>query len=139
MSYNLFLDDIRNPPMVASYIQPSALKNLYLELDWVIVRSYIEFVETIRKKGIPSLVSFDHDLSISHYSVPTTGESWDEYYSDDNRERTGYDCAFHLLAACVERNVDLPQCLVHSMNIVGRENIEALLKNFKKAQNETRN
>ncbi len=53
MGYKLFLDDIRTVKMVYPD-QP--------EEDYVIVKSYIEFVNCITQKGLPEFISFDYDL-----------------------------------------------------------------------------
>jgi len=47
MTYSLYLDDERDPKT---------------DRDWVVVRSYDEFVQTVEERGCPSYVSFDHDL-----------------------------------------------------------------------------
>ena len=61
MSYHLFLDDAR---------KPSDVKWIELPLvNWTIVRNYKEFVETIIKNGIPTTISFDHDLSMADYEI----------------------------------------------------------------------
>ncbi len=128
MSYNLFLDDIRTPGSTASY-SPVADKDLYLKLDWKIVRNYDEFVNLITLKGLPSLISFDHDLAEAHYDPST----WKENFS--YLEKTGYDCAKWLITYCMDNNLKLPEFKVHSMNPVGKENIKQLLFNFKNQQN----
>jgi hypothetical protein len=46
-SYQLFLDDVRDPPTKGS---------------WVVARSYEDFKTVLREKGAPDLVAFDHDL-----------------------------------------------------------------------------
>lgn len=46
MSYNLFLDDIRDAPYET----------------WITVRSYDEFCLYITEHGVPLGISFDHDL-----------------------------------------------------------------------------
>lgn len=61
MSYNLFLDDIRNPSDCIHYMYTP----IYTSVDWVIVRNYNEFVKTIEEKGLPEIVSFDHDLGLN--------------------------------------------------------------------------
>jgi hypothetical protein len=121
MSYNLFLDDIRDPSD-AGYSE---------DMEWVVVRNYKDFVDLISREGIPDIVSFDHDLADEHYSVGAS-ITWDEYYSSDDREKTGYDCAAFLLGACIKENRDIPKCFIHSMNPVGRERINALLSSWKK-------
>lgn len=98
MGYRLYIDDIRTPRT----------------LGWIIVRSYEDFVATIKKHGIPDEISFDHDLG------------WDE---ENNMERkSGYDCAKWL----VDNQIVIENVNVHSANPVGRKNIEELLRNFEK-------
>jgi hypothetical protein len=90
--YSLYLDDERDPKT---------------NRDWIIVRSYDEFVNTIQELGIPAYISFDHDLS---------------------EEKTGMNCAKWL----VDNNIVLEDFNVHSANPVGGGNIKRLLENWKK-------
>ena len=64
-TYNLFLDDVRNPKDCCQYM-PDA--KFYFNSEFVIVRNYDEFVNFIRKNGLPNIISFDHDLADEHYS-----------------------------------------------------------------------
>lgn len=135
--YNLFLDDVRSPRDAwrdthktdylrpiwdvsnAGGLQPEDPK--YKELaesfhtNWIIIRSYDEFIQFVEdmhlNDGFPSLISFDHDL----------GEG-----------KSGYDCAKWLVNFCMDHNLQMPNYLIHSMNPVGTENIDSLLKNFNK-------
>lgn len=118
MSYYLFLDDIRNPSDV-----------LWAELPrdqaYDIVRDYHEFVSHIMRNGVPSFVAFDHDLG-------------DEYYEEDNDnvlELSGYDCAKWLVEYCDEIGRMFPKYIVHSMNPIGRERIDAYIVNARKHLN----
>ncbi|WP_363315998.1 cyclic-phosphate processing receiver domain-containing protein [Chryseobacterium sp.] len=111
----LFLDDIRYPAEVYQYTQ----QGIFLRKDWHIVRNYDQFVNRILKKGLPEMISFDHDLA-------------DENYRKSNAEKTGYDCVKWLIDYCLDNGIDLPKFYCHSMNPVGKENIISLLKNFKK-------
>jgi hypothetical protein len=63
MDYCLYLDDIRFPQDAFNYTKDIR----YLKLQWTIVRSFDEFVKTIVENGVPILVSFNHDISDSHY------------------------------------------------------------------------
>ena len=71
--YKLFLDDMRHPRECMYYHMPHMPMNkvIYSETDWVIVRSYTDFVQKItelfEQKKFPWLSSFDHDLSFEHY------------------------------------------------------------------------
>lgn len=114
----LFLDDIRYPIEAYHYTQ----QNIFLRKDWHIVRNYEQFVNRILEKGLPEMISFDHDLADEHYLGPD---------SQEFVEKTGYDCAKWLVEYCMDYYLDLPEFYCHSMNPVGKENIESLLKNFK--------
>ncbi|EMR01425.1 cyclic-phosphate processing receiver domain-containing protein [Cesiribacter andamanensis] len=95
-NYKLYIDDIRTPKTSG----------------WVVVRSFDEFVYTIKRKGIPSEISFDHDLG------------WD--YINNQEMKSGYDCAKWL----VENDILIQNFNVHSANPVGAKNISCLLENF---------
>lgn len=122
MKYKLFLDDIRMPGNCLSYmhLRIGAKNPIYLE-DWEIVRNYDEFVDCIEKKGLPTHVSFDHDLAEVHYDH----ETWIEGFK--YTEETGNDCAKWLVEYVRKNNLELPICFVHSMNPVGTENIKRTL------------
>lgn len=118
LRYNLFLDDERMPSDVvwcAIGLGP-----------WVIVRSYEEFRDYIKKNGIPHRVSFDHDLCDAHYQACFAGSH------DYGPEKTGYDAAKWLVFHCGER-CPFPDYTVHSMNPIGRENITSFIENARKA------
>lgn len=130
MSYNLFLDDIRNPVEVCTYIKPVSLQAFFKDYEWVICRNYSEFTNYIIKNGIPNVISFDHDLADEHY---TPEEYWTGYESSRNyqedkyphyTEKTGYDCAKWLIEYCMKNNTDIPKSILcHSMNPVGKDKI----------------
>ena len=109
MSYNLFLDDERNPN-----------KFLNDTRTWVIVRNHKQFVETITKNGLPQFISFDHDLADEHYTQTVDYKKF--------KEKTGYECARWLIEYCMSQNKPLPNWQVHSMNPVGRINIQMILE-----------
>lgn len=118
MTYNLFLDDERMPKDV-----------VWCSIGlgpWVIVRSFEEFRGHIKKNGVPSRVSFDHDLADAHYEACFTGSA------DYGPEKTGYDCAKWLVFHCSGR-YPFPEYTVHSMNPVGREAIDSFIKNAYRA------
>ncbi len=99
MSRPLYLDDIRVP---------------HTSRDWIIARSCDEAKAHCLEHGVPSLISFDHDLGDQ---VPS-----------------GFDFAKWL----VENDMDhhgafLPEDFsfnVHSANVVGAENITGLLARY---------
>lgn len=131
----LFLDDIRSPTDCLSYMSRRiGHRNLvYKEGNWVIVRSYNEFVDYLKKNDLPTLVSFDHDLGEDHYSIDHTPEAWEEYHKVTDREMTGLDAAKYLLEHCAFFSQNLPVILIHSMNGVGCENITRTVESFKRA------
>ena len=128
MYYNLFLDDIRQVRDCNSWIELPLV-------SWIIVRSYKEFTDYITKNGLPLRISYDHDLGDDSYGV-----NWEEAERDGNytklnaslKEKSGYDCAKWLVNYCLDNNLEIPEYYVHSLNPVGKLNIESLLENFKK-------
>jgi hypothetical protein len=120
MSYNLFLDDTRNPN-----------KFLNDTRHWVVVRNYNQFVETIRKQGLPKFISFDHDLADEHYVQSVDYGKF--------KEKTGYDCATWLIEYCMNTEQSLPEYQVHSMNPVGRMNINMIFECYKRTEKENLN
>lgn len=129
MSYHLFLDDDRKPSDVT-----------WVELplhDWVIVRNYDQFLKTITERGIPTTVTFDHDLAHEHYSEyhaahdpksPTRGV----FRYDRCKEKTGYDCAKWLAELCVQKNIPIPLYYIHTKNPVGAMNIFSIMESARK-------
>jgi hypothetical protein len=126
MSYNLYLDDFRDPIDSAYYLGI----NVYGNLDWIVVRNYDDFVDYIKKHGIPEIVSFDHDLADEHYG---THQNLDEIEYLLYEEKTGYHCAKWLINYCVDNNLELPtEVLIHSMNPAGSANIKSLFDTYNK-------
>lgn len=109
MGYKLFLDDVRTVEM----IYPKAGRS-----EFVIVRTYHDFIDMIKKKGLPTYISFDNDLGC-----------------DEKRKLLpeGYDAAKWLV---YESNLDLSELefYVHSSNPVAKVQIESLLNNYIKHQ-----
>lgn len=104
MGYKLFLDDLRTVEMV------------YTTNDFVVVRSFAEFVKYIEEHGLPEFISFDNDL----------GED-----AKGNLLPDGYSCAKWLV---YESKLDLSTLKfnVHSANPVAKVQIESLLDNYLK-------
>ncbi len=105
MGYQLFLDDIRTVAMV----YPAMAEN-----DFVVVRDYRAFKETILTSGLPSYISFDNDLGLDEHN---------ELAPD------GYACAKWLV---YESGLDLRNLrfYVHSANPVAKVQIDSLLTNY---------
>jgi hypothetical protein len=91
MSYNLFIDDYRNPRDV-----PNCDGKI-----WEVVRSLDEAAEFVSEFGPPDFISFDHDMTEPHYGND---------YSDG---QTGADIAFVL---CRLLGGALCDYQVHSLN-----------------------
>ncbi len=115
----MFLDDIRYPIEAYHYTK----QEIFLRNDWHIVRNYEQFINRILEKGLPEMISFDHDLADGHGL---------ESDSQEFNGKTGYDCAKWLINYCMDHSILLPKFYCHSMNPVGKANIEGLLTNFKK-------
>ena len=113
----LYLDDVRTPK----------------DMDWVVVRSYDEFVAHIKMNGLENyeLMSLDHDLGDT---------AMNEYYNnvhpnytlDYNNitEKTGLDCCKFLVAESMNTKIPLPQIYVHSANPIGSANIMGYINNY---------
>jgi hypothetical protein len=103
MTWNLFLDDERYPPNDGR--------------EWVIARSVDAALDEIGRRGMPSYISFDHDLG-----------------SD---QPTGYELVKTLIAEAIDFP-DIPgfqfpddfSFYVHSQNPIGKANIEGLLNGY---------
>ncbi|MBI3500984.1 MAG: hypothetical protein HY063_04255 [Bacteroidetes bacterium] len=99
----------------------------YVDNKWIVVRSYNEFVSTIKemfgRNYFPLLISFDNDLG---YEIPED-------------EKTGYDCAKWVVDFCIDNNLELPKYKVHSQNPVGQKNISSYLANYLKHSAGARN
>lgn len=94
-SYCLFIDDIRSPP----------------NAEWVVARSSAKALEIVRARGMPLVISFDHDLG---------GEDTTMRFLRELSREWGV-------------TVDVPappKFEIHSMNFVGAENIAAFMRTW---------
>lgn len=126
MSYNLFLDDKKIP----KDIWTDTKEPEYAVYNWVTVKDYESFIETILEKGLPTRVSFDHDLDEEHSDI----EKDKTIPYDSFKTKTGYDCALWLIEYCIDYSKNLPQTKVHSPRGKGKKNIETILESFSKYQ-----
>lgn len=128
----IYLDDVRTP----------------VENDWIVVRSYQEFVDAIKLHGLSNIktISLDHDLGDSAMSEYFTNVSPNYTLNYDNiKEKTGYDCAKFLINHFYDLNpnrldmrrfdkrnfpVKFPTVYVHSANPIGSANIMGYINNF---------
>jgi hypothetical protein len=108
---------------------------VYIQKEWIVVRNYHAFISLIEGKGIPEIISFDHDLADEHYDYQ---EHLDGDYYDIMTEKTGYHCAKWLIDYCIDNNKELPATiLIHSMNPAGSMNIKSLFQTYFKVMNIT--
>lgn len=143
MTYNLFLDDLRVPTDCLSYMHNwigQLNTEYYLYTEWVVVRTYDEFVTYITNHGLPTMASFDHDLGTEHqeyYHIHLEGRPWEEkqkhvYDYDSFKEKTGYSAAKWLVGYCLDNNLKLPVVVAHTANPVGRQNIDSIFASARK-------
>lgn len=108
----IFLDDERSPCDV-TWIELCEKKG------WYIVRNYNDFVSLIEDKidwlNPPKIISFDHDIAS---------------FDIDGKEKTGYDCLKFLIEYCHLNNIFPPECIFHTMNSVGKNNMQSYYNNY---------
>lgn len=130
--YNIYLDDVRTP--VAD--------------EWVVVRSYDEFVAKITELGLNNIeyISLDHDLGDTAMQEYFQNVSPNYQLNYDNiKEKTGLDCAKWLVDHFYDKNpkrlemhrndkrsypLIFPTVYVHSANPIGSANIMGYVNNF---------
>jgi len=127
--YYLFLDDVRYPEKNCEYMN----NKIYTDLDWVIVRNYNQFVDYVTENGLPEIVTFDHDLAEPHYheSMYKDGKVYMQYLETIS-EKTGYECVKWMADYCIDKNLKFPKWYLHTMNPVGKQNMEGYILNFLK-------
>jgi hypothetical protein len=133
---NFFLDDLRNPNDAYLHLNDTCCKTSLVdhsgihENDWVVVRTYDEFVKCITYLGLPDVVSFDHDLHdehIEHYFMVTQDIGIVEY--GNLKEKTGKHCAEYLVQEWKKQGKTKPiKTFVHSANKWGGKNIKEVLQ-----------
>lgn len=107
--YSLYIDDIRSPTT-----------NCPVGDQWIIKRNYVDVFQYILRHGMPTYISFDHDL----------GEN----------EKSGKDIVNALIDFDLDEcdNFKFPKDFdynVHSANHVGRDNIIGLFESYFKFKN----
>ena len=113
----IYLDDVRTP----------------VDKDWIVVRSYDEFVEKINEIGLENieLISLDHDLGDSAIDE-WKRNVYTNYTIDYNNitEKTGMDCIKWLVNEWMngKRIVDV---VVHSHNAIGSGNMMGYINNYR--------
>jgi hypothetical protein len=112
----IYLDDVRTP----------------LDQDWVIVRSYEEFISKVNEIGLQDieLISLDHDLGDSAMSEWHKNVYHNYKLDYDNiTEKTGYDCAKWLVEQWLNGR-PVVDVYTHSANAIGSANIMGYINNY---------
>ncbi|WP_407541676.1 hypothetical protein Q0M94_19495 (plasmid) [Deinococcus radiomollis] len=111
-SYRLFVDDEHDPAFLAFLIRQGS-RDLVPEGPWVIARSQPEAQQIITVRGLPEMISFDHD-----YGPAEAGN--------------GHDLARWLVEEALKGRLDLRnlQYQVHSRSAVGQVNIRGVLDSY---------
>lgn len=125
--FYLFLDDERVPQNVFWVKIPQ-------NVPWTIVRNYKEFKQAIEINGIPTFVSFDHDLADEHYSMTQDEVNSSSYQNvvDSYREKTGFDCLKWLVSNLNYTGTPFPDYALHTMNSIGKDNMEKYILAYKR-------
>lgn len=108
MTWNLFIDDERNPTDVTW-----GNEQFYSIYPWTIARTKQRVEELVAMYGFPDFVSFDHDLGAN--------------------EASGKDIANWMINTDMDGVYRIPehfQFYVHSKNPIGKTNIEGLLNEY---------
>jgi hypothetical protein len=118
MMKQIYLDDIRTPKPETG--------------DWVVVRSYDEFVAKVTEIGLDNikLISLDHDLGDSAMKEWHTNVYHNYTLDYDNiTEKTGMDCTKWLVEQWLD-GARTCNVMVHSANAVGSANMLSYLWNY---------
>lgn len=129
-SWILYLDDERNPKDGK---------------PWVIARTAQEAKDLVTSKGMPSFISFDHDMG---YIIPEEAQPEGKYVKTPigwmnpqiKIEETGYDFAKWLVEQDQNGTITFPtdfSFYVHSANPEGAKNIQSLMDRYLKFKNES--
>ena len=117
--YNLFLDDVRKPQDVKWIELPI--------VNWVVVRDANQFCRYIEEHGLPQMISLDHDLAAEHYV-----QDWAN--NPEHNIPNGMYCVKWLIHYCDERGLDFPTYFLHTLNVVGKENMDSQIRNHLKSK-----
>ena len=104
-----------------------------VDKDWLVVRSFHEFVNLVNKLGMENvkLVSLDHDLG------DTAMTEWHrnvyknyELNYDNITEKTGMDCTKWLVEQWMDGK-PVVDVFVHSANAIGSGNMMGYINNYR--------
>ena len=110
--YRLFVDDERDQALLEFLIRQGS-RDINPAGPWVIARTQQEAQQLITERGLPEMISFDHD-----YGPPEAGN--------------GHDLAKWLVEEALDGRLDLRglRYQVHSRNPVGQINIRGVLDSY---------
>lgn len=96
--WKIYLDDIRIPK----------------GYEWLVIRNYFEFTTCIKNHGLPSFISFDHDLGedVARLRVKS-GISKRKARAEKRLSKSGMDCAKWLVKYCLDNDLELPEFDCH--------------------------
>lgn len=109
MTWNLFIDDERNPNNVTW-----GSEAFYQQFPWTIARTMAQVQDLVNDWGFPAFISFDHDLGDDEPSGKDIANWLINYDLDSDRSAIPDNFQFY----------------VHSRNPVGKQNIEGLLNEY---------
>ena len=118
MKKRIYLDDVRTP----------VAKN-----DWIVVRSYDEFVNKVNEIGLENieLISLDHDLGDSAMKEWHKNVYHNYTLNYDNiTEKTGMDCTKWLVEQWMNGQ-PVVDVVVHSANAIGSANMMGYINNYR--------
>lgn len=110
----IFLDDERYPKDVTWIKYPE-------NVEWFIARTQYYFMSLLEDEEF-DIITFDHDI---------------ECYDEEGKEVTGYDLLKWALDYFYTNNKKIPVMYFHSMNPIGKANMEGYLASFTKAYTES--
>lgn len=117
MKSRIYLDDMRTPN----------------DKDWIVVRSYDEFIDKINEIGLENIdtISLDHDLGDTAMSEWRNNVVRNYELDYENiHEKTGYDCAKWLVDQWIEGK-PVVDVYTHSANAIGSANIMGYINNYR--------
>ena len=113
----IYLDDVRTP----------------VDKEWIVVRSYDEFVEKINEIGLNNieLISLDHDLGDSAMIEWKRNVYTNYTINYDNiTEKTGMDCTKWLVNQWMDGK-PVVDVVIHSHNAIGSGNMMGCINNYR--------
>jgi len=113
----IYLDDVRVPR----------------DKDWILVKSYEEFVDKINEIGLENitLISLDHDLGDTAMMEWHNNVHPNYVLNYDNiTEKTGMDCVKWLVNQWLDGR-SVVDVMVHSANAIGSANMMGYINNYR--------